>query len=152
MKHAWRVWIKTIHAHPQQGMFGMIQGYQLHYFLFFFNYWMLLKIELNNTKYFKKCLTVILQLAKFIALLALFLSQIEETLKVAEALLGDLSGFRNLRRDATELAEELQTWRQEQFDEWARDMQEQIDDPNQQLRYLIYWNDFRQDICWWPLW
>ena len=87
--------------------------------------------------------TVILQLANFSALLALFLSQIEETLKVAEALLGDLSGFRNLRRDATELAEELQTWRQEQFDEWARDMQEQIDDPNQQLRYLIFslfWN------------
>ena len=52
----------------------------------------------------------------------------------AEALLGDLTGFRNLRRDAMDMKEELQNWRREQFDEWSRDMQSQIKDPDQPLR------------------
>ena len=64
------------------------------------------------------------------------LLQVEETGRIAEELLGELSGFRNLRRDAADLQEELHTWRQDQFDEWSRDIQAQIDDPDAHLRYV----------------
>lgn len=57
-----------------------------------------------------------------------------ETLKTAEELLGDLSGFKNFRKDANDVLEELQAWRQDQYDDWAREIQEQIDDPKAQLR------------------
>ena len=52
----------------------------------------------------------------------------------SEALLGDLSGYRNFRRDAHDLLDELQNWRREQFDDWSRDMTQQIDDPDKPLR------------------
>ena len=58
----------------------------------------------------------------------------DETIRTAEDLLGDLSGFRGLQRDASDLHEELRTWRQDQYDEWTRDMQAHIEDPNGQLR------------------
>ena len=60
--------------------------------------------------------------------------QISETMKTATELLSDLSGFRNFRKEAESLKEEFQNWRQEQFDDWSRDVQEQIDDPKQPLR------------------
>ncbi len=60
-------------------------------------------------------------------------AQVEETLKTAGVLLGDLNGFRNLRKDATDLQDELRNWRQDQFDEWSRDVQAQIDDSSQPL-------------------
>ena len=55
-------------------------------------------------------------------------------MKTAEDLLGDLSGFRNFRKDASDLLEELVNWRQDTFDEWSRDIQAQIDDPNAPIR------------------
>lgn len=60
--------------------------------------------------------------------------QVEETSIIAEALLGDLSRFSTFKRDLFDLLEELQNWRQDQFDEWARDMQAQIDDASNPLR------------------
>ena len=57
-----------------------------------------------------------------------------DTLKTAEELLGDLSGFSRFRKEATDVQEELQNWRQDQFDDWTRDIQSQIDDPSAQLR------------------
>ena len=60
--------------------------------------------------------------------------QVGETLKTANELLGDLSGFRAFRKEAEDLREEFRNWRQEQFDSWSRDAQEQIDDPKQPLR------------------
>ena len=64
----------------------------------------------------------------------MFCRQVEETLKTTEALLGDLSGFRKLQKDATDLLEELQTWRQDQFTEWCSDVQAQIEDSREPLR------------------
>ena len=57
-----------------------------------------------------------------------------DTLKTAEELLGDLSGFNRFRKEATDVQEELQNWRQDQFDDWTRDIQGQIDDPSARLR------------------
>ena len=57
----------------------------------------------------------------------------EETLKTTEALLGDLSGFRKLQKEATELLEELRAWRQDQFTEWSSDIQAQIEDSHAPL-------------------
>lgn len=55
-------------------------------------------------------------------------SKVEEMLKTAEALLGDLSGFRSFRKDASDLLDELVNWRQDTFDEWSRDVQAQMED------------------------
>lgn len=60
--------------------------------------------------------------------------KVEETTSVAEALLGDLNGFKNFRREAYDLLEELRVWRRDQFDEWSRDIQALIEDTRQPLR------------------
>lgn len=59
--------------------------------------------------------------------------QTEETIKTAETLLGDLSGFSKFRKDAQELLDELRQWRQEQFDDWTRDITDRISDPKEPL-------------------
>jgi dynein heavy chain 2 len=53
---------------------------------------------------------------------------------IAEALLGDLGGFEKFSRDAKDLKDELQNFRRDQFDEWAREIQSLIDDHKQPLR------------------
>ncbi|XP_076467409.1 LOW QUALITY PROTEIN: cytoplasmic dynein 2 heavy chain 1-like [Babylonia areolata] len=60
-------------------------------------------------------------------------AKIEETMVIAEALLGDLSGFEKFQRDAADLKEELQNYRREQFDEWSREIQSLIEDHKQPL-------------------
>ncbi|XP_067663541.1 cytoplasmic dynein 2 heavy chain 1-like isoform X1 [Haliotis asinina] len=60
-------------------------------------------------------------------------AKVDETKQVAEALLGDLTGFDKFRRDATELRDELESWRKDQFDEWTRDIQALVEDTRQPL-------------------
>lgn len=59
--------------------------------------------------------------------------QTEETIKTAETLLGDLSGFSKFRTEAQNLLDELRQWRQEQFDDWTRDITDRISDPKEPL-------------------
>jgi len=68
-------------------------------------------------------------------IVSLFL-QLEETMKTAETLLGDLAGYKKFYKDGHELLEELRTWRNESFDDWSRDMLDQINDSKNPLRYL----------------
>jgi len=56
-------------------------------------------------------------------------------LSTAESLLGDLSGFKGFKREATELAEELQSYCKDQFESWVTEMMTAVDDPKQPLRY-----------------
>lgn len=56
----------------------------------------------------------------------------KETLSTAESLLGDLSGFKGFKREATELSEELGC--KDQFESWVSEMMTAIDDPKQPLR------------------
>ena len=60
--------------------------------------------------------------------------QIEDTLALAKSMLGDLSGYERFQSDAKSFHAEAQNWRKEQFDDWCRDMQDQIDDTNNPLR------------------
>ncbi|XP_022103094.1 cytoplasmic dynein 2 heavy chain 1-like isoform X1 [Acanthaster planci] len=60
-------------------------------------------------------------------------AKVEETSSVAEALLKDLSGFSRFRRSAGDLVDELRNWRQEQFDNWSREMLAAIEDPKKPL-------------------
>jgi dynein heavy chain 2 len=57
-------------------------------------------------------------------------------MKTAETLLGDLAGYKKFYKDGHELLEELRTWRNESFDDWSRDMLDQINDTKNPLRYL----------------
>lgn len=53
-------------------------------------------------------------------------------------MLGDLSGYERFEVDAKDLHTELQTWRKDQFDDWCRETQSQIDDTNNPLRYASH--------------
>ncbi|KAL3878520.1 hypothetical protein ACJMK2_030860 [Sinanodonta woodiana] len=60
-------------------------------------------------------------------------AKVEENIKTAETLLGDLKGFQKFRQDASSFHDELVNWRQDCFDEWSRDIQSLIDDPKKPL-------------------
>lgn len=64
------------------------------------------------------------------------LSQIKDTLNLAQSVLGDLSGFQKFEQNAHDLHTELEGWRKDQFDDWCRDLQAQINDTSNPLRYL----------------
>ena len=57
-----------------------------------------------------------------------------ETCLIADALLGDLDGYQKFAKDMTDLKEELQNWRRDQFDEWSREVQALIEDHRKPLR------------------
>lgn len=48
--------------------------------------------------------------------------------------MGDLSGFKGFKREASELAEELQSYCKDQFEGWVSEMMTALDDPKQPLR------------------
>ncbi|KAM7436007.1 Cytoplasmic dynein 2 heavy chain 1 [Porites harrisoni] len=60
-------------------------------------------------------------------------SKVKETLNTAESLLGDLSGFKGFKREASDLAEELQSYCKDQFESWVSEMMTAIDDAKQPL-------------------
>ena len=66
--------------------------------------------------------------------ITVILLKVKETLNTAESLLGDLSGFKGFKREASELAEELQSYCKDQFESWVSEMMTAIDDAKQPLR------------------
>uniref|UniRef100_A0A8C9IFY6 Dynein cytoplasmic 2 heavy chain 1 n=1 Tax=Piliocolobus tephrosceles TaxID=591936 RepID=A0A8C9IFY6_9PRIM len=54
--------------------------------------------------------------------------KVDDTIKIAEALLSDLSGFRCFHRNAEDLLDQLKLYEQEQFDDWSRDIQSGLSD------------------------
>ncbi|XP_044894140.1 cytoplasmic dynein 2 heavy chain 1 isoform X9 [Felis catus] len=54
--------------------------------------------------------------------------KVDDTLKIAEALLSDLSGFRSFHRAAEDLLDQFKLYEQEQFDDWSRDIQSGLSD------------------------
>uniref|UniRef100_A0A8C6BTL0 Dynein cytoplasmic 2 heavy chain 1 n=1 Tax=Monodon monoceros TaxID=40151 RepID=A0A8C6BTL0_MONMO len=52
----------------------------------------------------------------------------DDTIKIAEALLSDLSGFRSFHRSAEDLLDQFKLYEQEQFDDWSRDIQSGLSD------------------------
>ncbi|GAA6083651.1 cytoplasmic dynein 2 heavy chain 1 isoform X2, partial [Tachysurus ichikawai] len=57
------------------------------------------------------------------------LMKVEDSLKMAEALLSDLPGFRAFVRFSDEVLEQLRAFEQEQFDDWTRDLIAGLSDP-----------------------
>ncbi|XP_026994578.2 cytoplasmic dynein 2 heavy chain 1 isoform X2 [Tachysurus fulvidraco] len=57
------------------------------------------------------------------------LMKVEDSLKMAEALLSDLPGFRAFVRFSDEVLEQLRAYEQEQFDDWTRDLIAGLSDP-----------------------
>ena len=53
---------------------------------------------------------------------------------IADALLGDLDGYQKFHKDMSELKDDLQNWKRDQFDEWTRDIQGLIEDHRKPLR------------------
>lgn len=60
----------------------------------------------------------------------------DDTIKIAEALLSDLSGFRSFYRSAEDLLDQFKIYEQEQFDDWSRDIQSGLSDSRSGLRYV----------------
>ncbi|XP_073719558.1 cytoplasmic dynein 2 heavy chain 1 [Misgurnus anguillicaudatus] len=57
------------------------------------------------------------------------LLKVEDSLKMSEVLLSDLSGFQSLVRFSSELQEQLRSYEQEQFEDWTRDLLSGLSDP-----------------------
>uniref|UniRef100_A0A9J7YQK8 Cytoplasmic dynein 2 heavy chain 1 n=1 Tax=Cyprinus carpio carpio TaxID=630221 RepID=A0A9J7YQK8_CYPCA len=57
------------------------------------------------------------------------LLKVEDSLKMADALLSDLSGFQPLLRFCDELQEQMRLYEQEQFEDWSRDLLSGLSDP-----------------------
>lgn len=53
--------------------------------------------------------------------------------KTADALLTDLNGYEELKKNIKEFSEELDEYHTDQFDSWSREMLHMID--NEELRY-----------------
>lgn len=62
-------------------------------------------------------------------------AKVSDTLATAEALLGDLSGFKKFQTETIELREELKDYQREQFDSWSRHVLAAADHPSEPLRY-----------------
>uniref|UniRef100_A0A8D2DB61 Dynein cytoplasmic 2 heavy chain 1 n=1 Tax=Sciurus vulgaris TaxID=55149 RepID=A0A8D2DB61_SCIVU len=54
--------------------------------------------------------------------------KVDDTVKIAEALLSDLSGFRSFHRSAEDLLDQFKLYEQEQFDDWSREIQSGLSD------------------------
>ncbi|KAM5224141.1 cytoplasmic dynein 2 heavy chain 1 isoform 4-T5 [Hipposideros larvatus] len=54
--------------------------------------------------------------------------KVDDAIKIAEALLSDLSEFRSFHRNAEDLLDQFKLYEQEQFDDWSRDIQSGLSD------------------------
>lgn len=61
-------------------------------------------------------------------------------MNIAEDLLGDLAGFRGFRKEASELAEDLDSYCRDQFENWSSEMLLAIEDPGQPLGLVLLSN------------
>ncbi|KAF2973673.1 hypothetical protein EK904_004515 [Melospiza melodia maxima] len=56
--------------------------------------------------------------------------QVDDSIKLAEALLSDLPGFQTFHQSANSFLEQLKVYEQEQFDDWSRNIQSELSNPN----------------------
>ncbi|KFP56623.1 Cytoplasmic dynein 2 heavy chain 1, partial [Cariama cristata] len=59
--------------------------------------------------------------------------KMDDAIKLAEALLSDLSGFQTFHRSADSFLEQLKVYEQEQFDDWSRNIQSELSNPKSGL-------------------
>lgn len=65
------------------------------------------------------------------------LHQVEDSVRIAEALLSDLSGFKVYMHFCDDLLELLRAYEQEQFEDWSRDILSELADPKSGIRLEI---------------
>lgn len=58
----------------------------------------------------------------------------EDSVRIAEVLLSDLSGFKGFLHFCDDLLEVLRAYEQEQFDDWSRDILSGLADPKSGIR------------------
>ncbi|NXC70641.1 DYHC2 protein, partial [Anhinga anhinga] len=59
--------------------------------------------------------------------------KVDDAIKLAEALLSDLSGFQTFHQSADSFLEQLKVYEQEQFDDWSRNIQSELSNPKSGL-------------------
>uniref|UniRef100_A0A8C5IE70 DYHC2 protein n=1 Tax=Junco hyemalis TaxID=40217 RepID=A0A8C5IE70_JUNHY len=59
--------------------------------------------------------------------------KVDDSIKLAEALLSDLSGFQTFHQSANSFLEQLKVYEQEQFDDWSRNIQSELSNPKSGL-------------------
>lgn len=69
--------------------------------------------------------------------LLLLLNQVEDSVRIAEALLSGLSGFKGFLHFCDDLLEILRAYEQEQFEDWSRDILSGLADPKSGIRLEI---------------
>lgn len=58
----------------------------------------------------------------------------EDSIRISEALLSDLSGYRSFVRFSDDLQEQLRVYEQDQFEDWSRDILSGLSDPKSGIR------------------
>lgn len=61
--------------------------------------------------------------------------QVEDSVRIAEALLSDLSSFKAFIHFCDDLLEVLKAYEQEQFEDWSRDILSGLADPKSGIRW-----------------
>ncbi|NXI65822.1 DYHC2 protein, partial [Anseranas semipalmata] len=59
--------------------------------------------------------------------------KVDDAIKLAEALLSDLSGFQTFHRSGDSVLDQLKVYKQEQFDDWSRNIQSELSNPKSGL-------------------
>ncbi|KFP28061.1 Cytoplasmic dynein 2 heavy chain 1, partial [Colius striatus] len=59
--------------------------------------------------------------------------KVDDAIRLAEALLSDLSGFQTFHQSADSFLEQLKVYEQEQFDDWSRNIQSELSNPKSGL-------------------
>ncbi|XP_040400085.1 cytoplasmic dynein 2 heavy chain 1 isoform X2 [Cygnus olor] len=59
--------------------------------------------------------------------------KVDDTIKLSESLLSDLSGFQSFHQSADSFLELLKVYEQEQFDDWSRNIQSELSNPKSGL-------------------
>lgn len=66
-----------------------------------------------------------------------FVLQVQDSIRIAEALLMDLSGFKAYLCFSDELLELLRAYEQEEFEDWSREILSGLGDPKSGIRLEI---------------
>ena len=61
--------------------------------------------------------------------------KVEDSVRISEALLSDLSAFRSFMRFCDDLSEVLRAYEQEQFEDWSREILSGLADPKSGIRW-----------------
>lgn len=79
-----------------------------------------------NTDFYCADISFLIKYWEVNHLFFVILFKVDDSIKLAGALLSDLPGFQTFHRSADSFLEQLKAYEQEQFDDWSRNIQSEL--------------------------